>query len=150
LLIMAIYRLSPYTFELLQQPLSLVHYVALVGSCLFMAYSEGYKGFQKSFSPRVVSRARCLLTDDAKLHWRLLAPLFCMSWFAAPRKRKIVVAILTLMIVCCVVGMKYVPQPWRGIIDAGVLVGLSWGIASIIYCCYLGSKGLLKSSPELA
>ncbi len=28
--------------------------------------------------------------------------------------------------------MHYVPHPWRGIIDAGVVVGLAWGIVTVL------------------
>ncbi|MEM6296272.1 MAG: hypothetical protein AAGA54_33685, partial [Myxococcota bacterium] len=36
-------------------------------------------------------------------------------------------------IFCLIVIVKQLDQPWRGIIDAGVVVGLSMGLLSIIY-----------------
>ncbi len=149
LLSLALYRLSPHAVEMFNHELGLWHYVGLVVSCAFMAYSEGYKGFQKAFSPRVVARAHHLTTPAAKPHWKWLAPFFCMSYFAAPRKRKIVVGILTTFIVLCVILIRYLSQPWRGIIDAGVVVGLSWGIISILCFCFQAVTGKLDHSPEL-
>ena len=149
LLAFALYRLTPHAVDMFDHELGLWHYVGLIASCAFMAYSEGYKGFQKGFSPRVVARARHLMTDQAKPHWKWLAPMFCMSYFAAPRKRKIVVGVLTTFIVLCVILIRFVPQPWRGILDAGVVVGLSWGIISILCFCWQAAKGKLEQSPEL-
>lgn len=149
LLAFALWRLTPHAIEMFNHELGLWHWVGLVASCLFMAYSEGYKGFQKAFSPRVVARAQYLMTGQAKPHCKWLAPMFCMSYFAAPRKRKIVVGILTTFIVMCVILIRYLAQPWRGILDAGVVVGLSWGIISILCFCVLAIKGKLNHSPEL-
>jgi hypothetical protein len=41
------------------------------------------------------------------------------------------------MIICFILIARILPQPWRGIIDAGVVVGLSIGIISITYFIYL-------------
>jgi hypothetical protein len=56
LLSFAIFRLAPIAFELGELQLSLAHWVSLVFSILYMAYAEGYKGFHRGFSPRVVQR----------------------------------------------------------------------------------------------
>jgi F0F1-type ATP synthase membrane subunit a len=39
---------------------------------------------------------------------------------------------VTTGIVVLVLLVRAVPQPWRGIIDLGVVVGLAWGIISIV------------------
>jgi hypothetical protein len=46
---------------------------------------------------------------------------------------------------------RLLPQPWRGIIDAGVVVGLAIGIVSILYFIVIESKNpeLIKISPEV-
>jgi hypothetical protein len=65
----------------------------------------------------------------------LLAPLFCMGFFNAPRRRIITSILLTLMIVIFIVAIRLLPQPWRGILDAGVVIGLAWGvIATSAFC----------------
>ena len=98
-----------------------------------MAYSEGYKGFQKGYSPRVASRA-VYLRDKCTGLRLALAPFFCLGFFHAPRKRKITVVILVIGISLIVLLFKYIPQPWRGVLDFGVIIGLSWGIiATVIY-----------------
>ena len=56
LLSTAVIRLWPIAMEALQAPLTIIQRVFLVGWVIFMAYTEGYRGFQKAFSPRVVSR----------------------------------------------------------------------------------------------
>jgi hypothetical protein len=38
----------------------------------------------------------------------------------------------TLAIIILVLLVNQLSQPWRGIIDAGVVVGLTWGLASLL------------------
>ncbi len=132
LLSFAIYRLAPMALALENSPMSQVHWFALLVSVTYMAYAEGYKGFHLGFAPRVVVRAR-YLADNPRLIHVLLAPLFCMGYIYATKKRQILSFALTMMIICFVLLVRLVPQPWRGILDAGVLAGLAFGIASITY-----------------
>lgn len=107
------------------------HWVLLLLSIVFMAYAEGYKGFQQNFSPRVAARAR-YLGNHAGLINGLLAPLFCMGYFGATRRRQIASLILTSMLILLIVAVSFLPQPWRTMIDAGVVIGLFWGIISVL------------------
>ena len=70
----------------------------------------------------------------------LLAPLFCMGYIYATRKRQFLSFALTSMVICFVLIARSLPQPWRGIVDAGVVVGLCLGIASIAYFLILSSN----------
>lgn len=150
LLFFAIYRLAPIAWSAIQQPLSVVQYALLIGNSLFMAHSEGYKGFQKAYSPRVVARA-FYLREHATLPLALLAPFFCMTYFGAPRKRVIVSWCLTVAIVVLILIFQRLPSPWRGILDAGVVVGLTWGItATLIILFRTLAKKRDVADPEVA
>lgn len=131
LLVDAIMRLAPIAAEpLMQGGLSgsaLVAYVAAIG---FMAYVEGYRGFQLRFSPRVVARA--LAIGRAPWWCAPLAPVYCMGMVHATRRRLVGTWCLIAGIIAMVVMIRWLPQPWRGAIDAGVVVGLSWGSISIL------------------
>jgi hypothetical protein len=50
-----------------------------------------------------------------------------------------------------VVIARQLPQPWRGILDAGVVTGLSLGIVSILYFLLnsLRTPGFITISPEV-
>ncbi len=126
----AIARLSPMALSLPFSELSAFEWAALLGSLLFMGVAEGYKGFQRSFSPRVAARIR-YLRDNPNPTRLLFAPLFCMGFFHATRRRQIASWSLTAGIVVLVLLVRGLPQPWRGIIDAGVVFGLSWGVVSL-------------------
>ncbi|MDA0823095.1 MAG: hypothetical protein O3C28_11820 [Proteobacteria bacterium] len=132
ILVLAMQRMAPYAIEALSSSLSDVHLSVLIGNILAMAYYEGYKGFQCSFSPRFAARAQSLMSE---LSWPrvLLAPLFCMGFFAAPRRRIASAIILSVAIIVLVLIFRELPQPWRGILDAGVVVGLAWGCVATIY-----------------
>lgn len=143
LLLFAIYRLAPMALALADLTLSNLHWFALVFSIVYMAYAEGYKGFHRAFAPRVVLRARYLIGNPRPLHV-LLAPLVCMGYIHATRKRILLSTALTTMIIGFVLIARMLPQPWRGIVDAGVVVGLIIGVLSIFYFLIL-----LAHRPEL-
>lgn len=132
LLASAVVRLTPYVLELATYPLSMLQQLLLAGFVLFMLYSEGWKGFHLNFSPRVVARAEGLSRAPTAL-LTLLAPLVCMGFLHATRKRQLISLILTSGILLLVLVVRMLPQPWRGIVDAGVVLGLAFGILSILW-----------------
>lgn len=134
LLSFPIYRLSGMAWQgLSNTDMQWFHWLLLAVNIVFMAYSEGYQGFQNGFSPRVAARIRYLY-EQAGVVNGLLAPLFSIGYFGTTRKRQLTVIILTLMLYVLVSIVSHFPQPWRGIVDAGVVVGLLWGLASLIWC----------------
>lgn len=127
----AILRLAEISNQMSLQSFNMVHWICLILWVSVMAYFEGYKGFQKGFSPRVAARVR-YLAKHVTLKRFILAPLFCLGYFDAERKRIIVVCCLTIGIFLIVNLVEYIPMPWRGILDLGVVVGLSWGLISMV------------------
>lgn len=146
-LLAAVVRLLPMALEPLSGPLDTVHVAAYAGSVVFMAYSEGYRGFQRQFSPRVVARARGLAEGQVPLVWTLLAPVVAMGLLHATRKRLIISWGITLGVVVLVTLVRALAQPWRGIVDAGVVVGLTWGCVAILV---FWARSLLGRPPEIA
>lgn len=133
LLIIAVYRLAMIALDAFTFSFYWYHWLLLVCNLGFMAYSEGYRGFQKNFSPRVAARARYLkFRADPNLLHIVFAPLFCMGYFYAVRRRLVTTYGLTISIIILILTFNYISQPWRGILDAGVVVGLTWGVISII------------------
>lgn len=127
-----------------------LHWSVLTANIIFMAYSEGYMGFQQKFSPRMAARVKYLTRSERPAEL-ILAPLFCMAFFNAPRNRLITSYLILMMIICLVLTFRLLPQPWRGILDAGVVVGLFWGCVSIVWCCYKEfSNSAYEGDPELA
>ncbi len=136
----AVLRLAPVAWSALVSGLRWWQLGLFAASVGFMAYSEGYRGFQRGFSPRVVARALQLAENPRPL-FVLMAPLYCMGFFHATRKRMLVSWCLTAAIVGMVIMVKGLPQPWRGIIDAGVVVGLVWGMVALVFFARLGLAG---------
>ncbi|MGA0805658.1 MAG: hypothetical protein ACO3PV_03970 [Pseudohongiellaceae bacterium] len=132
LLASAIVRLTPRMLELRDIPLSGLQWLLLVLFVVFMLYSEGWKGFHLNFAPRVVARAAGLRSAPRPL-LVLLAPLVCMGYLHATRKRQFISLLLTSSIIALVLLVRLLPQPWRGIIDTGVVLGLVSGTLSIVW-----------------
>ncbi len=155
LLSFAIFRLAPIAFELGTMTLTQLQWLVLVFSVIYMGYAEGYKGFHRGFSPRVVQRANYLRDSHLKDYpqwWHVaLAPAFCMGYIYATRRRQILSIGLTLVVMGFVVIARQLPQPWRGILDAGVVTGLSLGILSILYFLVnsLREPAFITVSPEV-
>lgn len=132
ILCQAIVRLAGRAYEpLAAGDLQAYHYVLFAVSIVFNAYFEGYRAFQLQVAPRVMARASHLAQHPRPLHV-VLAPLFCMSLFHATRKRLIISWSVYAGIITLVVLVRQLPQPWRGIVDAGVVAGLSWGVVAIV------------------
>ena len=125
----ALYRLAVIALDSWSSELQAMHYWLLFANLAFMAYTEGYRGFQKRFSPRFVQRLLKLKTSGSTLEC-LLAPLYCMTFFSATRRQLIVTYSLTAMIIFFIISFRHIPQPWRGILDAGVVLGLGWGMVA--------------------
>ena len=127
----AIWRMVGVTAQLEVGTLGLWHVGFAVLWTAFMAYSEGYRAFQLKFAPRVVKRA-LWLANERRPWLSLVAPMFCMGLVHATRKRLIVSWSVVTLIVFLIVGVRTLAQPWRGLVDAGVVVGLAWGVVAIV------------------
>jgi hypothetical protein len=131
----AIYRLTPLAIDAFAYDWSWYHWLSFALMLFFMAYAEGYRAFQLGFSPRVAARARHLRDHPDALHV-IFAPLFCMAYFHAVKRRQIVSISVTAGIIVLVILVRLLSQPWRGIIDGSVVVGLAWGLVSLIVFAY--------------
>jgi len=137
-------RLIPLAVAMNDEQTGLHHWGLLIANVTFMAYSEGYRGFQKNFCPRVAARAAELRDDPSPLR-AVLAPLYVMGFFSAPPRVLLTVYTTTIGVAVLVQIVRTLEQPWRGIIDAGVVVGLGWGAVATLY---LGVR-TLRSNPAL-
>lgn len=141
----ALTRLTPLALEAWGMPWSTAQWALFVPWMVFMGYSEGYRGFQTLFAPRVVVRALALASNP-RPHWVVFAPFFVMGLIGATGKRKLISRVLVVGIVVLVVAVKGLVQPWRGIIDAGVVLGLGWGTIALVV---LSIRALLGTPPDI-
>jgi vacuolar-type H+-ATPase subunit I/STV1 len=140
----AVYRLMPNALDAFSDGLQWQQWVAAVASIVVTAYFEGYRGFQKGLSPRLAARAQHLRRRPSLLR-SVLAPLYCAGYFHAAKRRVLSAYSLTAMIVVFVLLVRLLDQPWRGIVDAGVVVGLTWGlVATLIF----GGRVLVRHGPD--
>lgn len=148
-LVYAIVRLTPHVVTAIETGLTPFQWLLLIANTGFMAWSEGYRGFQCRFSPRVAARVLYLLLNPTPLR-AVLAPVFCIGYFHARRPGLIAAWAGTLAIVVAVLLVQFLSQPWRGILDAGVVVGLSWGLVTFAHMVWLTMRhGRFQKAPEV-
>lgn len=132
-LVNAIARILPMALEPLRSgAMTPALWAAAALWIAWMAYTEGYRGFHRAFAPRVIVRA-LHLARAPRPALVVLAPLVAMGLIHATRKRKIVSWAIVLGVTAIVLVVRGVAQPWRGIIDGGVVIGLGWGLASVAW-----------------
>ncbi len=144
MLVQALMRLTPMASAALSSLHSPWQWALAIGWIAFNSYAEGYRGFHRGFSPRVIARALHLQRRPSLLRG-VLAPLYCMSLFGASRRGLIVARVLLLGICALVAVVRMLDQPWRGIVDAGVVAGLALGVLSIGFHAWCVVCG--KSAP---
>lgn len=149
IILFAIFRLTPIAIDAFFYKLLWYHWLILIVNTIFMAYTEGYRGFHKGFAPRVVARCNYLKNHPNGIHV-LLAPFFVTGYFFSTQKRILYIFGLTFMIIILIQIIHRLAQPWRGLLDVGVVVGLTWGVISLFIFVFqaLTSKNF-EYSPEL-
>ncbi len=142
----AVLRLWPLAAEPVRSgAMTPVLWVVAIAWILFMGYTEGYRGFHRAFAPRVIVRARWL-SENPRGYLVVLAPLFCMGLIHATKVRKIVSWSILIGVICLVLIVRSLDQPWRGIIDSGVVIGLGIGAVSILIHLV---RSFLGQTPEI-
>ncbi len=149
LLVDALFRLTPIAVQAFSHSFTGLHWFFLLSWTVLMVFVEGYRGFHTSFSPRVVVRALHLLENP---RWRdvLFAPFFCMSLYRTTRRRLVASWGMTAGIVSLILIVRSLSQPWRGLVDLGVVAALFVGAVSTVVWLVHGLKGgTMPFSPEL-
>ncbi len=143
----AIWRLAPVAAEPLRaEMLAWWQGVLYAGWVAFMVYSEAYRGFHLQVAPRMTARALYLARNPTPV-FAVLAPMFCMGLIHATRRRLITSWVVLGGIVLLVVSVRYLPQPWRGMVDGGVVVGLALGGLSVLA---FFARGLLGAGSQVS
>jgi hypothetical protein len=107
------------------------HWLFLALVLVFFGYVKGYRAFQKGLSRRVVQRALALRKDPCTVRV-VLAPLHCMGFFGAGFRTQAQMIALTVGMIAFVYILRLIPQPWRGILDLGLVIAFTWGLLSAL------------------
>lgn len=149
ILVIAIARLGISAIDALSADLSSLQFAAVLANTGAFAWAEGYRGFQRRFSPRAAARI-LHLRRHAGVATAVLAPLFCIGFFGISARIWRMTWIGTGLILLAIIVVRQLPQPWRGIVDLGVVIGLAWGLVSFLYMSALAlAQGRYPVSPEV-
>ena len=64
----SVWRLAGVAADAWAYEFHVYHWLVLAAHVAFMAWSEGYRGFQQNFSPRIVARAQYLIAHPRPAH----------------------------------------------------------------------------------
>jgi hypothetical protein len=133
LLIQSLVRLAPIAWEpIAQGQLGPGYMVIYVAWALLNSYLEGYRGFHQKFVPRVLRRTLLLEREPSPVRV-IFAPFFVMGYFGSePAERRAAIGVTAAVLVAIFV-VRGLAQPWRGLIDGGVVAGLGFGLLSLWY-----------------
>lgn len=132
LLAEAVFRLWVHALEAVaEHRLSPAQWAFAVGWTGLLWLFEGYRGFQRRFSPRVVARALYLAHHPRPLHLAL-APAYCIGLLYASPRRLRSEWTMVVLVVALVLLVRELEQPLRGLVDLGVVVALSWGLGAVL------------------
>lgn len=158
-LIEAIYRLGARAMLTLREELTVTQWATLVVSVLALAYGEGYRALHRRFVPHVIERASELAVSGPSylntghamhtLHaWRtwLLSPLYVLCLVQAQPAALRRAWLSVTLIAGAVMVVRQLPEPYRGIIDAGVAVALSIGLASLSRGFFIAVRGKSRAT----
>ncbi|MFK7930740.1 MAG: hypothetical protein AB8H79_21335 [Myxococcota bacterium] len=145
----ALFALTPIAYSTAIGGLTAVQWGIAAVWVGFMAFAEGYRGFQLRFAPMVAARVLELYRHPTWVR-TLLAPGFVIGLFQATRRRLIISWSILIGVTLIVIAVRWLPAPWRGIVDMGVVVGLGWGsIALAIQCSRALIRGDAPGNSEL-
>ncbi len=145
----AVFRLTPPAIESFSYSWQWIHWLVLVLNTAVVLYFKAYRGFQKGLSPRIAARARYLRQNPTWPHV-LAAPLYCMGYFHTVKRKQIATIMMTIGMVILIILVRFLSQPWRGIIDTGIALGLSWGFITILgYSAQALTAGEFRFSPQI-
>lgn len=134
LLAEASYRLGERALQTVQEGLSPADWALMLLSVVLFGYGEGYRALHRRFFPHVIARASELARRDSRgLRDFLSAPLYVVSLVQADKRALLRAWTGVALIVCAVFIVRALPEPYRGIIDAGVAVALAIGLGSLIF-----------------
>lgn len=128
----AIHRLGPRAIATITGGLTTWEWIAGAAIFVLFVWGEGYRALQRRFAPRVAARAFAAGAKAEGVVDVLLAPLECLSLVRAERRGLLHAWGGVAAIVAAVLIVRAMPEPWRGIVDAGVSAALAWGAVALI------------------
>lgn len=129
----AILRLGGRAVAELGGDVTPLQWVVFAVTTLVMVYGEGYRALQRRFAPSVVVRA-FEAADRGRPLWAVLAPLYAIALVGAPPRVIARAALGVVLIVGCVLLVRELSAPWRGIVDGAVGLALTWGLVALVAC----------------
>jgi hypothetical protein len=129
----ASYRLGERALLTVHEGLSAPQWALMLLSITAFGYGEGYRALHRRFFPHVIARASELAhRGERGLRGYLTAPFYVVSLVQADKRALMRAWIGALLIVCAIFIVRAMPEPYRGIVDAGVAVALAIGLGSLV------------------
>lgn len=127
----AAWRLGARGVGVVQAGLNAMEWLVLALLVATFLYGEGVLALERRWVPKVLARARRLAVDGPV--WaRPLAPLHAMGLVAVPAQVALRSWAGVAAIVLAVALVRWLPDPWRAMVDVAVASALAWGCFALI------------------
>ena len=140
-----VFRLGARAARTIAEGLDGPQWLALAASVAALCYFEGHRALQLRFVPSVLRRAEVAGHMCRGCFGVLAAPLFALSLIGTDRQTGARAWLGVASIVLAVLGVRELPAPWRGIVDAGVAAALAWGLVALVH--QFARWGLRRRAP---
>jgi hypothetical protein len=104
--------------------------VLLLGSAILL-YAKSFRVFRRRIAPRIAARAADIKKHPTTIKV-IFAPFYCMGYFGSTRVAGLRMISVTLAMVVLILVVRYLPEPWRAILDFGIAVALAAGFFFIL------------------
>lgn len=128
----AAWRLGGRGIAAVRGGLTTFEWIALAVITAVFVYGEGVRALQRRWVPSVLARVE-RLPSESFLPWGAAGPLYAMSLVGrSPASVLRAWAGVTAIILAVLIVSRF-PDPWRGIVDAGVAAALVWGAITLLH-----------------
>jgi hypothetical protein len=107
------------------------HWAALLLNTVILIYAKSYRAFRLRLAPRIGVKARDI-RENPTIAKTIFAPLYCLGYFGSGSGVRFRMISITLVMVGLIVVVRYLPEPWRAVLDFGIAVALALGFVFIL------------------
>ncbi|HTQ03279.1 MAG TPA: hypothetical protein VMI54_05460 [Polyangiaceae bacterium] len=139
------YRTGLRALYTVERGLTRGEWLALAASVVLFTFGEGHAVLARRFAPAVVARAFSSTAPNGRAAL-VLGPLHALALARVTWREALRNWAVLAVIAGAIHAVRALPEPWRGVVDAGVFAALLWGSLALV--AVAGRAALAKARPR--